>query len=207
MDTVEAIEYCEKNNISGCYVECGVMAGHHPVLACNTILNNNYNLRDIYMYDTYEGLTEPGKYDYSTDDPIYHMDNEAVINHWKKYKVSEETNGLCYCSLEQVKYNVNKTGYPTDKLHFIKGDVMKTLDIVDNIPNKIAVLRLDTDWYESSKFELEKLYPNVVNGGVVILDDYYHWDGQRRATDEYFIENNINKNIIKNNKKTGYFIK
>ena len=66
MDTKEAIIYCEKNNIEGCYVECGVCAGHHPILACNTILQNNFYKRYIYMYDTYEGLTKPGKYDYIT---------------------------------------------------------------------------------------------------------------------------------------------
>lgn len=84
---------------------------------------------------------------------------------------------------------------------------METLKEKKYIPDKISVLRLDTDWYESSKFELEKLYPNVVDGGVIILDDYFHWDGQRRATDEYFQENNIKKTIFRNNKKTGFFIK
>jgi hypothetical protein len=207
MDTDEAIPYCEKHKINGSYVECGVMAGSHPVIACNVILNNNFSIRDIYMYDTYEGLTEPGEYDYSTDNPIYHMNREQVLQMWNSYKMSEDTNGWCYCSLEDVKNNVYKTNYPKDKLHFIKGDVMETLAQEENIPEEISVLRLDTDWYESSKFELQKLYHKVVKGGVIILDDYFHWDGQRRATDEFFQENNIEKTIIKNNKQTGYFIK
>ena len=63
---------------------------------------------------------------------------------------------------------------------------METLQNNENIPDKIAILRLDTDWYESSKFELETLYNNVVSGGVIIFDDYYHWDGQRRAVDDFF---------------------
>jgi|SRR5579862_1620549 len=207
MDTVEALRYCEENKILGVYVECGVMEGKHPIYACNTILENNFEKRDIYMYDTFEGLTKPGVYDYSTATPLFHMSNEQILAEWNNQKISDTTNGWCYCSLENVKSNVTKTNYPIDKLHFIKGDVMETLKNNLNLPEKIAVLRLDTDWYESSKFELEILYPKVSDGGVVILDDYFHWDGQRRATDEYFKENNIDKKVIQNNGQTGYFIK
>lgn len=206
MDSKEAILYCVKNQIQGSYVECGVMTGSHPILACNTIIQNRLPIIDIFMFDAYEGLTKPCKYDYSTKDPVFHMTNDEVIKHWETQQ-NENINEWCYCSLENVKDNVYKTNYPTDKLHFIKGDVMETLLEEQNIPDKISILRLDTDWYESSKFELEKLYHNVVDGGIVILDDYFHWDGQRRATDEFFQENNIKKEIFKNNKQTGYFIK
>jgi len=207
MDTVEAILYCEKNKIPGSYVECGVFEGKHPMMACMTIIKNNYELRDVYLFDTFEGLTKPGKYDYSTKDPVYHMDNYTVIKEWERQQINENTNRWCLCSLENVKKNMYMTGYPENKLHFIKGDVMKTLEDEKNIPEQISILRLDTDWYESSKFELEKLYNKVSDGGVVILDDYFHWDGQRRATDEFFEENNIIKEVIRNNKQTGYFIK
>ena len=207
MDTKEALLYCNQNKIKGSYVECGVMAGKHPIIACNTILKNNLDITDIYMFDTYEGLTKPGKYDYSTDNSVYHMNNQQVINNWKHHQTGDNSSTWCYCNLEDVKKNVYKTNYPKDRLHFIKGDVMETLKKEQNIPDKISVLRLDTDWYESSKFELEKLYHNVVDGGIVILDDYFHWDGQRRATDEFFQENNLKKKIFKNNKQTGYFIK
>jgi len=207
-DTREAILYCEKNKISGSYVECGVMEGAHPILACNTILQYNLNRRHIYMFDTYEGLTKPGEYDYSTNDPIFHMDNKSVIENWESQKTGENTSKWCYCSLEDVEKNVCQTNYPKDKLHFIKGDVMETLLEEQNLPHAIGVLRLDTDWYESSKFELEKLYHKVLPGGVVILDDYFHWDGQRRATNEFLKENNIRKRIFRsNNKKTGFFFK
>ena len=69
---------------------------------------------------------------------------------------------------------------------FIKGDVCETLKSPQNIPEKISVLRLDTDWYESTKAELEELYPKLSNGGVLIIDDYGHWQGARKAVDEYF---------------------
>jgi hypothetical protein len=103
---------------------------------------------------------------------------------------------------------LRSTGYPENKLHYIVGDVMETLQDKKNIPDKIAILRLDTDWYESSKYELEQLYDNVVSGGVIIFDDYYHWDGQRRATDDFFVSRNISYNFVDiGNDKTAAIIK
>ena len=76
------------------------------------------------------------------------------------------------------------------------------------IPEKIAILRLYTDWYESSKYELEQMYDNVVTGGLIIFDDYYHWDGQRRATDEFFLTRNIKYDFVNiGNHKTAAIIK
>ena len=99
-------------------------------------------------------------------------------------------------------------GYPENKIHYIVGDVLESLKDNKNIPEKIAILRLDTDWYESSKFELEKLYDSVVVGGLIIFDDYYHWDGQRKATDDFFKSRNINYEFVNtNNGKTSVIIK
>jgi O-methyltransferase len=205
MDTKEALLYCNEKKIEGSYVECGVASGTHPIIACNTIIQNNLLKRDIYMYDTYEGLTKPGEYDYSLN-PSF-MNNEKVIETWKKKQTNENRSDWCCCSLEQVKKNVNETKYPEEKLNFIKGDVFETLKDEKYLPKKIAVLRLDTDWYDSSKFELEILYNRVVDGGVIIFDDYYFWNGQHKATDEFLKENNIKKTVKRYNHKTGYFIK
>ena len=68
----------------------------------------------------------------------------------------------------------------------IQGDVAETLLESKNLPEKIAILRLDTDWYESTRIELERLYPLLEPGGVLIIDDYGHFDGARKAVDEYF---------------------
>ena len=207
MDTEEAIRYCNENCIDGDYVECGVFWGRHPIKACNTIIKNKFLKINIYMFDTFEGLTKPGKYDYACPG-VNNLNNKQIMEKWGKNKhLSNKTSDWCYSSLNDVKNNVYKTNYPKNKLHFIKGDVMDTLEQEKNIPNKICILRLDTDWYESSKFELQKLYEKVVEGGVIILDDYFLWDGQRRATDEFLKENNIERNIIRNNHKCGYFIK
>jgi O-methyltransferase len=201
-NTRDAIIYCEKNNIEGSWVECGIMEGQQPRTTCFTILKNNFKIRDIYMYDTFSGLPEPGEHDFSNS-----LNREELLKIWVSMKTGDNTNAFCYCSLEQAKKYVNSTNYPQDKLHFIKGDVLETLNKKENIPDKICILRLDTDWYDSSKYELEKLYNNVVDGGIVILDDYFEWNGQRKATDEFFKENNINKKIIQVNDHCGYFIK
>jgi len=69
-------------------------------------------------------------------------------------------------------------------------------------------LRLDTDWYESSKYELEQMYDNVVSGGVIIFDDYYHWNGQRKATDDFFASKNLKYDFVNiGNNKTSAIIK
>jgi len=99
-------------------------------------------------------------------------------------EVADGNNVWCVASLEDVEASLFKTQYSRENLVFIKGDVALTL--AENAPEKIALLRLDTDWYESTKAELEILYPKLVPGGVCILDDYGHWKGARKAVDDYF---------------------
>ena len=136
------------------------------------------------------------------------MNKDEVYKTWKKKVINEKVNGWCYTPLDKVKQRLNSTGYPQSNLHYVVGDVMETLKDKTTIPEKIAILRLDTDWYESSKYELEQMYDNVVKGGVIIFDDYYHWDGQRRATDDFFKSRNINYNFVNiGNFKTAAIIK
>lgn len=209
MDGADCIKYIIKNNIEGDIVECGVADGKYEYIWINELRKHNHAIRDIYLYDTFGGLTQPSKYDYTCNDAIlYNMNNEQVYNTWKKQIINNNTNGWCYVPVEHVKQKLFSTGYPKHKLHFIIGDVMETLKNKNNIPNKISVLRLDTDWYESSKFELEQMYDNVVKDGVIIFDDYYHWNGQRKATDDFFIDRNLKYNMINiGNNKTGAIIK
>ena len=90
---------------------------------------------------------------------------------------------------DEVKENVFSTGYPKGKIHFIEGKVEDT--IPTNIPNEIALLRLDTGWYESYKHVMAHLFPLLRQDGVIIIDDYGQWEGARRAIDEYISDNNI----------------
>ena len=205
LDGAEAVKYILDNRIQGCFVECGVDAGNFQVAWIRELQKNNA-VRNIYLYDTFSGLTEPSEFDYTRPDAVYFsMDNNDVKNTWKSQIIDSNTNRWCYTPLDKVKMRLLLLGYPTENLHYIVGDVMQTLKMF--VPEKIAMLRLDTDWYESSKIELEMMYDRVVPGGLIIFDDYYHWDGQRRAVDEFFQQRGINVEIIKIDGKTGYMIK
>ena len=208
MDGAACIDYILKNNIEGVIIECGVDSGNFEHIWINELIKNNA-VRDIYLYDTFGGLVEPSEYDYTCKDAkLFSMNKDQVYDTWKKHIVNEEINGWCYTPLEKVQNRLKSTGYRQDKLHYIEGDVMETLKDKTTIPEKIAVLRLDTDWYESSKCELEQMYDNVVIGGVIIFDDYYHWDGQRRATDDFFASRNITYDFVNiGNHKTAAIIK
>lgn len=172
----ESVIYINENNIDGAYVECGVYKGGS--IMNMALIQLNYTKKvHIYLYDTFEGMTPQTAYD------INHRGVSAS-------RILKNPSKMCICSLEQVKKNVSLTGYPQEFLHYRKGDVAVTLN--QEIPEKISLLRLDTDWYESTKIELEVLYPRLVKGGVLILDDYGYWRGARRATDDYFSSIGIN---------------
>jgi hypothetical protein len=146
--------------------------------ALHALLNRNETTRDVYLFDTFEGMSEPGEKDVMFDgqkasDILAASERkEGVVSYW------------CVAGLEDVRRNVVSTGYPKEKLHLIKGKVEDT--IPKHAPEQIALLRLDTDWYESTAHELKHLYPRVASNGVVIIDDYGHWHGARQAVDEYF---------------------
>ncbi len=182
----KAIEYICKNKIGGAIVECGVWKGGSMMLMIETLKLFNDLQRDIYLYDTFEGMPQPDAVDKKA----------SGISAFEKWKQNQRSNynEWCYSPLEEVKNNINTTAYPTMYLHFIKGKVEDTIPHV--IPEKIALLRLDTDWYSSTKHELVHLFPNLEKGGVIIIDDYGSWQGARKAVDEYLSENNIK--ILKN---------
>lgn len=173
----KATEYVINANIDGDIVECGVWKGGSSMIAALT-MRKLYNFRKkIYLYDTYAGMTKPTKFDKSIDT------DTLVYDYWNSNK-SGDINKWCYSSLKEVKTNLLKTNYPKNKILFIEGEVEKTIPKI--MPKKISLLRLDTDWYKSTYHELNYLYPLLTLGGVLILDDYGHWRGARRSTDEYF---------------------
>lgn len=208
MDGVASVHYVLNNSVPGCLVECGVQSGDFQKIWIDT-LQERSAVRDIYLYDTFAGMQKPGPNDYTREDSsIYTWEHTRVMLEWTSYIIDDKTNGWCYTPLDDVKNRLEKTGYPTSHLHYVVGDVMKTLSDPENIPSEIAILRLDTDWYESSKYELEMLYDNVSSRGVIVFDDYFHWDGQRRATDEFFASRGLKPRIVPvGNGKTGYMIK
>ena len=99
--------------------------------------------------------------------------------------------GIFFAIQKVYHKNLYATGYPKNNFVFIQGPVETTIP-APSTPKKIALLRLDTDWYQSTYHELTYLYPRLVKGGVIIIDDYGHWPGARKACDKYFKVNNIN---------------
>jgi hypothetical protein len=178
----KAVKHVQAAKISGDLVECGVWRGGNTMLMANILTDSNSTDRSIYLYDTYEGMSEPSPADKKTGS------NEPARSKWSVAE-KESHNEWCYASLEEVQENMNQTAYPQEKLHFIKGKVEETLQ--QKKPNQIAILRLDTDWYESTKAELETLFPLLASGGILIIDDYGSWEGARKAVDEYFAPGEI----------------
>jgi len=179
---IEAVKYVEKNKIGGVIVECGVWKGGSTMAMALTLKMLNSETRELYLYDTFSGMNAP------TDDDIQY-DGTLAEKKFSETKLSKNTSTWCAWSLDKVRENVFSTGYPQEKFHFIKGEVENT--IPENIPQEIALLRLDTDWYESTKHELIHLFPLLSPNGVIIIDDYGHWGGAKKAVDEYISENNL----------------
>jgi len=178
---INATKYIALNNIPGAFVECGVYKGGSAVVIARTL--NRYNVLDrkIYLYDTYEGMTEPKKIDkkIGTNTPAIHILNSSA----------EQDGVWAYASFDSVTKVIESLDYPKSNFIQIKGDVSETLRKV--LPTSIALLRLDTDWHESTLVELEILYPLVVKKGSIIIDDYGHWSGAKSAVDDYLELNQI----------------
>jgi hypothetical protein len=175
--TFMACRYVVDANIAGDFVECGVWRGGNSIIAAEVFTGLPVP-RFVWLFDTFAGMTQPTAVD------INFRGEPAAA----KFRLSERSdhNEWCFSPIEEVKANFANAGLLTDQVRFIKGDVAKTLSGSGELPAAIAILRLDTDWYESTKVELEALYPRLVPGGVLIIDDYGHWGGARKAVDEYF---------------------
>ena len=179
---ITAVKYIVSNNIKGSIVECGVWKGGSSMATAYMLQKLSDTQRELYLFDTFEGMPPPSDKDIS-------YFNVYASNLLESENKETQQIYRCYASLEEVKDNLYSTNYPSDKINFIQGKVEDT--IPDRAPEKIALLRLDTDWYESTRHELEHLFPRLVPGGVIIIDDYGYWKGCKQATDEYFINSKI----------------
>lgn len=184
----QAARYVVERNIKGTIVECGVFKGGCSAIMVEAVARYGPPDREFYLYDTFAGMVKPTHVDRKGErirgdaidrkglrrnpEAMYHARQRGDHVDW------------CYGSIQEVRETLARTGYPQDRLHFIKGKVEDT--IPDNMPEQVAVLRLDTDFYESTRHELIYLYPRLVIGGVLIVDDYEAWEGARKAVDEYF---------------------
>jgi hypothetical protein len=117
--------------------------------------------------------------------PSFEDTPEALDKYLATKHKDDEGSTWCEVNENQVRANLASLGVDLSMCNFVAGPVEKTL-VNGPLPKKIALLRLDTDWYESTLIELQVLFPKLVKGGVLIIDDYGHWQGARRAVDEYF---------------------
>jgi hypothetical protein len=173
----QAFKYVHENGILGDYVECGVWRGGNLILL-SALQDQIGESRSIFGFDTFSGMTAPAEIDRD------HMGQSASEIMASTPKIDGEHSIHAFASLQLVKANLSENNSKNIKL--IQGDVAETLIDSKNLPEKIAILRLDTDWYESTKIELEILYPLLEPGGVLIIDDYGHFEGAKKAVDEYF---------------------
>lgn len=179
---IHSVEYIIKNNIKGAIVECGVWKAGNMMLAAKVLKELGDETRDLYLFDTFEGMSEPTCTDIG-------IDGLNAIEQFEKMKENNNSSSWCYSSLEEVKENMSKTGYAKNKIHYIKGKVEDTIPNV--LPDTISLLRLDTDWYESTKHELIYLYPKLTKKGILLIDDYGYWQGSKKAVDEYIEEEKL----------------
>ena len=147
-----------------------------------TLLNRGVNDRSLWLYDTFDGMSEP------TDKDVDFLGKTA--SHLLQAEDPQDAKSVwCRSSIGQVRSVMEQTSYPHQQINLVEGKVEETL--LQHRPAQIALLRLDTDWYESTRLELEMLFPLISPGGVLIIDDFGHWQGCRRAVEEYFRKHQV----------------
>ena len=176
----KSAEYLARARIAGDMLECGVWKGGSMMLLASTLLSLGDKERTLYLFDTYEGHPKPAS---AHDVDLW---GNRAMDQWADLRKTDETSDWAKVSIEEVRDNMARTGYPMDKVKLVKGMVEKTA--ASNVPRALSLLRLDTDWYESAKVGLETFWPRLVKGGLLIIDDYGHYQGQRKAVDEFFAE-------------------
>lgn len=174
----QATCYAVDCRIPGDFAECGVWRGGSLMLMAHTLLSRGCTNRTIWLYDTFDGVTSP------TDDDVQEMSGRLARDILGEHERTGDDPFWGIAPRAVVESNLRRTGYPMERFRFVEGDVLKTIPA--EAPERLAVLRLDTDWYASTRHELEHLYPRLSPGGVLIVDDYGYWRGARKATDEYF---------------------
>src|SRR5882757_42469 len=177
MALIQSVRHIVTNRIEGCFVECGVWRGGSTMVAALALTQMGDTKRDLYLFDTFQGMTPASEHD--TD----------IHGHSATARLEgdpQRTSGFwAIAGIDEVRKNIASTSYPAEQVHYIQGPV--ELTIPANTPAQpIALLRLDTDWYQSTQHELFHLYARIARGGILIVDDYGHWQGARKAVDEFF---------------------
>jgi O-methyltransferase len=178
----QAARYTVEADVPGDIVECGVWRGGSSMMAALALMSAGGGDRRLWLYDTFEGMPEPGQRDV---DP----NGRSAHGEWERNRRNDH-NDWCYSPLDEVRANILSVGITADAFELVQGRVEDTIPA--RAPERIALLRLDTDWYESTRHELVHLFPRLSPGGTLLIDDYGHWEGVRAAVDEYRREQGIN---------------
>jgi len=179
---LEAVRFVARHEIPGAIVECGVWRGGSMMLVAGCLQQLQAADRDLYLFDTFAGMPAP-----TTHDVMAGGLSARVL--YDRNAPDDAGSDWCRASLETVRGNMRATGYDDERIHYVAGSVERTLPA--RAPERIALLRLDTDFYESTRHELAHLFPRLSPGGVLIIDDYGSWQGCRRAVDEYVAEQGL----------------
>ncbi|MFH0862811.1 MAG: TylF/MycF/NovP-related O-methyltransferase [Candidatus Altiarchaeota archaeon] len=177
----KAVRYVVDAKIPGDFVECGLWRGGSSMLMAYSLMGCADAGRKLYLYDTFAGMPEPTVKDVA-------LDGSDAMGTWRR-KGGNGGSRWGYVSQEEVEANLKSTGYPASGLVFVKGMVEDTMPAT--LPSRVALLRLDTDFFDSTRHELIHMYPLLSQRGVLIVDDYGYWRGARAAVDGYFKENNV----------------
>ena len=172
----KAVHHIVRAGIAGAYVECGVWRGGASMMAALALLEAGDSARDIWLYDTFAGMAKPSPVDQRI------KGGPLALDKWNAEQ-ADGFNKWCFASLDDARANLSSTQYPESRVHFVQGLVEETIPA--RAPERIALLRLDTDFYESTLHEMRHLYPRLAPGGVLIIDDYGVWRGSKLAVDEY----------------------
>lgn len=177
-----SVRYIIRSGIRGDFAECGVWKGGAAMLMALTMIEwSPGDLRRIYLFDTFRGMTEPGEEDRVA------WNSRPVREKWEEDRKGEKNNfGWWAVCKDDVIAHMKSIGYPDTLYIPVEGDVLET--IPEQAPSELTLLRLDTDWYESTAHELRHLYPRLHRGGILLIDDYGHFTGARQAVDEYFAD-------------------
>lgn len=172
---ISAIDYVLRADVPGDVVEAGVWRGGCSLAMARALLDRRDGSRRLWLYDTFEGMTEP-----TAEDVEQHSGRAATDLLDPSDRASHY---WAVASRSEVEARLADCGFPADRIRIVEGDVLETLP--GDAPERIAVLRLDTDWYASTKWELECLFDRISPRGVLIVDDYGHFRGARQALDEF----------------------
>ena len=187
----------ENNGVKGSFVEFGVWKGGISG-AMAKVADSRGSKRIVWLFDSFEGLPEPTDKD------------GGVAQEYAEDKATGKFESIkrCVGPLEDVQHLLfSVLRLQKENIKVEKGWFQETLPLVKTELGPIAILRLDADWYESTKYLLEELYDQVVSGGYIIIDDYGHWEGCKKAVDEFMEKRNIKTELIRIDYTGVYFQK